>query len=333
MKSKTIVAIATAYGKGSISIIRLSGPKAYELALKASKKEFLKPRHAYFTSFYDAKDGFIDEGILLYFKAPHSFTGEDVVEFQIHGGVISSQELISELLKRGACLAGHGEFSKLACLNGKMDVLKALSINELINSKSKAQARLNAKNMQGELSKLFIKQKEALIKALAFVEASIDYADELPDSTKDELFKMCEANEKELLKLVNTSKLKEGLIKGFKIAIIGKPNVGKSTLLNALLAYERAITSSTAGTTRDLIEEELIIGSHIIRLIDTAGIRHTDDEIEAKGIELSLKSLDEADIVLALFDASKPLDEEDKQILKRLKNSSKKCFFILTSSI
>lgn len=314
----TIVAVATAYGMGSISVIRLSGKKAFSLACTLSRKQSLKPRFAYFTPFYDKDGSFIDEGILLYFKAPHSFTGEDVAEFQIHGGVITSQLLIDELLCLGARLANPGEFSKRACLNSKMSVAKALSIHELINSKSISQARLNQRNLQGDLTSYFARFKSELIKVLAYIEASIDYADELEESTLNELFTICKNCSLTLDKIIRSSEAKKGLIRGFRVAIIGKPNVGKSTLLNALTSSQRAIISSQAGTTRDLIEEELILGSHIIRLIDTAGIRQSSDEIEAKGIEKSLDSLKDADIVIALFDASRPFDAEDEQILSNL---------------
>ncbi|EHA3734411.1 tRNA uridine-5-carboxymethylaminomethyl(34) synthesis GTPase MnmE [Campylobacter jejuni] len=331
--SDTIAAIATAHGVGSISIVRLSGERALEFALKLSHKTKLTPRHAIFTKLFNQNNEIIDEAIMIYFKAPYSFTGEDIVEFQIHGGFSVSEVLLEELVSLGARLALAGEFSKRACLNGKMTPLKALNIQDLILSKSALAAKIIARNMQGNLGELLEKIRTDLVKTLAFVETSIDYADDdLPSDLLEQISTMCEENSKILKEIYTLSQSKKGLIEGFKIAIVGKPNVGKSSLLNALLSYERAIVSDIAGTTRDTIEESFKLGTHLLRIIDTAGIRESKDVIEQIGVALSKKSLEDADIILAVFDASRVQDKEDEKIFDLLANTDKKIFWILNKS-
>ncbi|EAL7218768.1 tRNA uridine-5-carboxymethylaminomethyl(34) synthesis GTPase MnmE [Campylobacter jejuni] len=331
--SDTIAAIATAHGVGSISIVRLSGERALEFALKLSHKTKLIPRHATFTKLFNQNNEIIDEAIMIYFKAPYSFTGEDIVEFQTHGGFSVSEVLLEELVSLGARLALAGEFSKRACLNGKMTPLKVLNIQDLILSKSALAAKIIARNMQGNLGELLEKIRTDLVKTLAFVETSIDYADDdLPSDLLEQISTMCEENSKILKEIYTLSQSKKGLIEGFKIAIVGKPNVGKSSLLNALLSYERAIVSDIAGTTRDTIEESFKLGTHLLRIIDTAGIRESKDVIEQIGVALSKKSLEDADIILAVFDASRVQDKEDEKIFDLLANTDKKIFWILNKS-
>ncbi|EAL4615648.1 TPA: tRNA uridine-5-carboxymethylaminomethyl(34) synthesis GTPase MnmE [Campylobacter jejuni] len=331
--SDTIAAIATAHGVGSISIVRLSGERALEFALKLSHKTKLIPRHATFTKLFNQNNEIIDEAIMIYFKTPYSFTGEDIVEFQTHGGFSVSEVLLEELVSLGARLALAGEFSKRACLNGKMTPLKALNIQDLILSKSALAAKIIARNMQGNLGELLEKIRTDLVKTLAFVETSIDYADDdLPSDLLEQISTMCEENSKILKEIYTLSQSKKGLIEGFKIAIVGKPNVGKSSLLNALLSYERAIVSDIAGTTRDTIEESFKLGTHLLRIIDTAGIRESKDTIEQIGVALSKKSLEDADIILAVFDASRVQDKEDGKIFELLANTDKKIFWILNKS-
>ncbi|EHB2561296.1 tRNA uridine-5-carboxymethylaminomethyl(34) synthesis GTPase MnmE [Campylobacter jejuni] len=331
--SDTIAAIATAHGVGSISIVRLSGERALEFALKLSHKTKLTPRHATFTKLFNQNNEIIDEAIMIYFKAPYSFTGEDIVEFQTHGGFSVSEVLLEELVSLGARLALAGEFSKRACLNGKMTPLKALNIQDLILSKSALAAKIIARNMQGNLGELLEKIRTDLVKTLAFVETSIDYADDdLPSDLLEQISTMCEENSKILKEIYTLSQSKKGLIEGFKIAIVGKPNVGKSSLLNALLSYERAIVSDIAGTTRDTIEESFKLGTHLLHIIDTAGIRESKDVIEQIGVALSKKSLEDADIILAVFDASRVQDKEDGKIFELLANTDKKIFWILNKS-
>jgi tRNA modification GTPase len=312
----SIAAIATAHGVSSISIIRVSGNAALDIAKKVSHLEEIKPRYAHLTSLYNAQNDLIDQAIMIYFKAPFSFTGEEIVEFQCHGGMIVAQEILDTILSYGVSLAQPGEFSKRAFLNGKIDLTEAEAISKLIEAKSVDAAKILAKQMKGELKTFVDESRDALLKSLAYSEVMIDYAEEdIPDDIMQSIVKQLDGLSEQIAKIVDASYRRRGLIEGFKVAIIGKPNVGKSSLLNALLSYERAIVSDIAGTTRDTIEEQVRIGSHIIRLIDTAGIRESEDTIEKIGIERSMSSVEDADVIIALFDASRPFDSEDEKIL------------------
>ncbi len=326
----TIIATATAYGVGGIAIVRMSGDESLKIALKLTKKSDLKPRYAHLCEIFNEKNEFIDEAIVLYFKAPRSFTGEDIVEFQLHGGFVLAQSVLEASVKLGARLAKPGEFSKRACLNGKMSPLKALAINDLIAAKSQKAAKIIAQNLRGKFGELLNKIRTDLVKTLAFVETSIDYADDdLPADLLEKTRALYKENTRILREIVQISKSKKGLVEGFKIAIIGKANVGKSSLLNALLSYDRAIVSEIEGTTRDKIEESLKIGTHLVKIIDTAGIRKSEDKIEQIGVNLSLQSIEEADFIVALFDSSRKFDGEDKRILALLEKCEKKVFFVL----
>ncbi|WP_428025706.1 tRNA uridine-5-carboxymethylaminomethyl(34) synthesis GTPase MnmE [Arcobacter sp.] len=312
----TIAAIATANGVGSISIIRVSGKDALSLALTLSKKNSLTPRLATLSNVYNSNDEIIDEVLLIYFKNPHSFTGEDIVEFQCHGGIAISNIILNELIKLGCRLANPGEFSKRAFLNNKIDLSKAEAIAKLIEARSEDAVKLLARQLKGELTSFVNDIREDLLFMLAYTEVSIDYAEEdLPEDIFDQIEKKLEKIIIKLSDTLESSKRREGLIEGFKVAIIGKPNVGKSSLLNKLLNFDRAIISDIAGTTRDTIEESVKIGTHIIKIVDTAGIREASDTIERIGIEKSLSAVEEADIIISLFDNSKVCDEEDKKIL------------------
>ena len=330
----TIVAIATANGIGSISIVRISGVNALEIATKISKKTTFQPRLATLSSLYDINNEVIDEALVLYFKAPFSFTGEDVIEFQCHGGVAIANMLVNEALKRGARIANPGEFSKRAFFNNKIDLTKAEAISKIIEARSEDAVKLLARQLKGELTNFVNEIREDLLFMLAYTEVSIDYAeDDLPTDIFEQIKNKME---KIIVKLSNTlaaSKRREGMIEGFKVAIIGKPNVGKSSLLNKLLNYDRAIISDIAGTTRDTIEESVRIGTHIIKIVDTAGIRDASDVIEKIGIEKSIQAINEADIVIALFDNSKICDDEDKKIIQLIEeNSNKQIIKVLNKS-
>jgi len=317
----TIAAIATAHGIGSIAIVRLSGDEAYKIAKKLTHKSSLNPRYATLTNLYDSKDELIDEAIVIYFKAPHSFTAEDVVEFQCHGGMIVAQSILKAALEAGARVAEPGEFSKRAFFNGRIDLSEAEAIAKLIEAQSEDAAKILAKQIKGELKEYIESVRDEIIHILAYSEVSIDYAEEdLPEDIVLQIEKKLQNLSASLQKTLQASKSREGLMQGFKVALVGKPNVGKSSLLNALLNYERAIVSDIAGTTRDTIEEQVRIGSHLIRIVDTAGIREANDEIERIGIERSKEAIEQSDIVIALFDGSRRADEEDRSILKLLQN-------------
>jgi len=315
----SIAAIATAHGVSSISIIRVSGDAALEIAHKISHLKIITPRYAHLTSLYTAQNDLIDQAIMIYFAAPHSFTGEEIVEFQCHGGMIVAQEILDTITSYGVRLAQPGEFSKRAFLNGKIDLTEAEAISKLIEAKSVDAAKILAKQMKGELKVFVDESREALLRSLAYSEVMIDYAEEdIPDDIMQSITTQLDGLTSKIEQIVDASHRRRGLIEGFKVSIIGKPNVGKSSLLNALLSYDRAIVSEIAGTTRDTIEEQVRIGSHIIRLVDTAGIRESEDTIEKIGIERSLSSVEDADVIIALFDASRPYDEEDAKILSIL---------------
>ncbi len=317
----TIVAIATAQGVSSISIIRISGEGALDIANRLSHLDTIIPRYAHLTSLYTKDNQLIDKAIMIYFSAPNSFTGEDIVEFQCHGGMIVSQEVLDTVLGYGVRLAEPGEFSKRAFLNGKIDLTEAEAISKLIEAKSVDAAKILVRQLKGELKNFIEDNREALLRSLAYSEVLIDYAEEdIPGDIMDNIVRQLDDLMLKIETIVEASYRRRGLIEGFKVAIIGKPNVGKSSLLNALLNYDRAIVSEIAGTTRDTIEEEVRIGTHIIRLIDTAGIRDSNDMIEKIGIERSLSSIEDADIIIALFDYSRIEDEEDKKILSLLDN-------------
>jgi len=306
-----------------------------EFAKSITKKSDFKPRFAYLCNLYDSEETLIDESIVIYFKSPYSFTGEDVVEFQTHGSSLISELIIDEILKLGGRLANPGEFTKRAFLNSKIDLSQAEAISSIIEAKSKDAVKLLSRQLKGELKNFVDDIRDKLVEILAFIEVNIDYAEEdlpedLEDDIKQKLLKISEL----LSSTLTSSKLREGMIEGFKISIIGKPNVGKSTILNKLLSYERAIISDIAGTTRDTIEESLRVGSHLVKIVDTAGIRNANDEIEKIGIQRSRQSADESEIIIAVFDQSRELDGEDRSILDILKlyKDEKEIIVILNKS-
>ncbi len=329
----TIVSIATAAGVGAISIVRVSGSNALQIALNISKQKTLTPRMATLSKIYDRKDELIDEAILIYFKNPNSFTGEDIIEFQSHGGVAISNLVLETCINYGARIANPGEFSKRAFLNNKIDLTQAQAISKMIEARSEDAVKLLARQLKGELKDFVDDIRKDLLFMLAYTEVSIDYAEEdLPTDIYEQIAQKLEAINKKLTSTLDASKRREGLIEGFKVAIIGKPNVGKSSLLNKLLNFNRAIVSTIAGTTRDTIEESVKIGTHIIKIVDTAGIREASDEIEKIGIEKSIEACNEADIIIALFDGSRSIDAEDKKIQKILEDSTKESIVIVNKS-
>ncbi len=320
----TIAAVATAGGVGSVAIVRLSGEKSLEIAKKVTSKSSLKPRYATLTDLYDTQGELIDEAIVIYFKSPHSFTTEDVVEFQCHGGTVIAEKIMDTLLDYGARLAEPGEFTKRAFLGGRIDLTEAEAIAKLIEAKSEDAAKILARQMKGELKEFVEDVREKMLRAIAFAEVTIDYAEEdLPEDLTRNISSQLEELERRMESILSSSLRRRGMIEGFKVSIVGKPNVGKSSLLNAILNYERAIVSSIPGTTRDTIEEQIRVGSHLVRIVDTAGIRESADTIEKIGIERSVSAIEESDIVVALFDASRPWDDEDEKILTLLQNYEK----------
>ena len=325
---ETIAAIATPKGVGAISIVRVSGDRALEIAKKITKKE-LTPRYATLSKLYDYNDELIDIGLVIYFRAPFSFTGEDVVEFQCHGGYAISRLVLETLFKYGVRAAEPGEFTKRAFLNGKIDASQAEAIAKLIETRSKEGAKLLSKQLEGDLAKFVEEVREKLIEIMAYSEVFIDYAEEdLPETMDKDIKKRLDDLENLLVKTLEASKRREGMLSGYKVAIVGKPNVGKSSILNALLNTNRAIVSDIAGTTRDTIEEDVQIGEHLIRFVDTAGIRDAKDEIEKIGVERSKEAIKKSDIILAVFDATS-FTKEDEEILNLIKNEDKDIIVVI----
>ncbi len=259
---------------------------------------------------------------------------EDIVEFQCHGGHIVANEILESAIYYGARLAQAGEFSKRAFLNGKIDLTEAEAISKIIEAKSINGAKILARQLKGELKKFIDETRDELLKAISYAEVMIDYAEEdIPDDIINTLRDIVGSLELKMRRLVESSKRREGLISGFRVAIIGKPNVGKSSLLNSLLNYDRAIVSNVAGTTRDTIEEEIKISTHRVRLIDTAGIRDATDEVEKIGVGRSIASLEDADIIVAMFDNSREFTDEDSEILELIDRNGDKSIIVALNKV
>ncbi|MDR2151720.1 MAG: tRNA uridine-5-carboxymethylaminomethyl(34) synthesis GTPase MnmE, partial [Helicobacteraceae bacterium] len=313
--AKTIVAPATTLGRGAIAIARLSGALALEFALTVTKKTSLTPRYAHLAYLYDENDQPIDRAIVIYFNAPKSYTGEDLVEFQTHGGEAAISALIERLTALGAVLARAGEFSLRAVRNGKMTMDEAEAAAAYASVRASKAANLLARHLSGDLGRFALEIRSRLLRLIAHAETAIDYADEDLGDTKTAMTKQLVELERLLESTIAASLRRKSLLRGFEIAIIGKPNVGKSSLLNALLGQARSIVSDQAGTTRDLIGEDLRIGEHIVRILDTAGLRRGENEIETIGIEYAKEAAKKADLVVALFDGSQAFDENDEAVL------------------
>ena len=301
IQSDTIVASATAPGRGAISIIRLSGPNSLKFAQQLSGKT-LTPRHALFGSVI-LNGELIDTGIWIYFKGPNSFTGEDTVEFQGHGGPLVIQAVLKAMTQLGARLAQPGEFSQRAFLNGKIDLTQAEAISDLINASSLSAVKAANQSLRGEFAFKIDSIVQQIIAIRTQIEAHIDFPDEDIDPTNIDQFKRAiEQINDHLIDVIQTAKHGARLNQLTDIVLIGEPNVGKSSLLNALAKEPLAIVTDVPGTTRDLIRHNLIIDGLELRITDTAGIRATTDAIEQEGINRAVKAIEDADIVLCLFD-------------------------------
>lgn len=318
--NKTIVAISTPLGKGAISIVRMSGSRSLEIATKVfSCKEKIEPRKMMLGKFNLGQ--VYEHCLMVYFKAPNSFTGEDIVEFQIHGGVTIAQLVQQVLLNNGAVMAGPGEFSKRAFENGKISLNEAETIIEEINSESEAELKSVLSTSGSKLLEKIKDLQSELTTLLAEIEVTMDYPDEDENEVvRDKIFEKLEFVNGELLKLLKTAQEARYIKNGVKIALVGKANVGKSSLLNALLGENKAIVTSTEGTTRDVVEGSIDFNGVRFNFFDTAGIRESDDTIERIGIEKSKQALEESDIVLMVYDGSEPLNENDKNVKDIIKN-------------
>ena len=323
---ETIAAISTATGNGGIGIIRMSGKECFNILEKIFKPIKKSDNICGYTIKYGHimdGDNIVDEVLVSYFKAPKSYTTENMCEINSHGGFIVERRILELCLKNGAELAEPGEFTKRAFLNGRIDLVQAESIIDLINSKSEKEAKASISQLEGNLSKNINSIKSELLDLMADVEASIDYPEyDIEEVTNKKILQTLDKVESHLKKLNETFKNGKILREGIKTAIIGKPNAGKSSLLNTILKEERAIVSETKGTTRDTIEEYVTIEGITLKLIDTAGIRETNDEIEKIGVEKSKKLINEAELVIAIFDGTKDLSEEDYEILNLIESKN-----------
>ena len=322
--NETIVAPATSTGRSSVNIIRLSGDKSLAVAESIFMPKRYKisenPRRMIYGHILDG-DKIIDEVMVCYMRAPHSFTCEDVVEINCHGGSKSLEEIMSLILTKGVRLAQNGEFTKRAFLNGRIDLSQAEAVIDVINAKSTKSFENAQRQLQGRLSGRIEKIDERLKKSIAQITVAIDFPEEdIPEITYEELISDVNISIDELNTLKDTYKNGKVISDGISIAIIGRPNVGKSSLLNELLEENRAIVTDIAGTTRDIITESLSINGISVNLIDTAGIRETQDVVEKIGVERSISSIENADIILLVLDTSDKLNAEDKELMKKLRD-------------
>lgn len=321
---ETIYALSTVYGKSGVAIIRISGEKSLDVVAQMTSINIdkIKPRYAYFVNLNDiVTRETLDKCLLLYFKNPHSFTGEDIVELQVHGSKAVIASVINNLSQIDDLrMAEPGEFSKRAFYNNKMDLTEAEGLADLIDSETSEQQKYAIRQMDGNLKTLYDTWRDDLIKILAHLEAYIDFPDEdIPQDVVSKLLNNVFKLKKEITEHIDGDNIGERLREGFRVVIVGPPNAGKSSLLNALVKREAAIVSDIAGTTRDAIDIHLDLKGYPVVFTDTAGLRETMEEIEKKGIEIALKKINDADLILCLFDASK----DDVQVFDSIKKDIK----------
>lgn len=333
----TIVAISSGISKSAISIVRLSGARALEIVYKLldskDKKKPLVPRRASLRNIYDNKNELIDTAIIIYFKSPKSYTGEDIVEIQTHGGSIVANDILSACLSNGATLALPGEFSRRALKNGKLDLIKLDSIIALINSKNANFRALLTRNLSGKLESNLESIRAKLLEIIAQIEVNIDYAEEELDSNILNISLKNLQNIESNFKNIIDSTTKYNKLQNLNLCILGRPNVGKSSLLNMLLNENRAIVSDIEGTTRDAISEFVEIKGNLIKIVDTAGIRESKDSIESQGIQKSFEFAKKSDILLCIFDISCEMNDDDKKILNFLDSMKDKYILVVLNKI
>jgi len=323
----TIVAISTTMGVGAISIIRLSGKEAISMVNKSFKGKNLEEVATHTINYghiYD-NDELIDEVLVSVMKGPRSFTAEDVVEINCHGGIITTNRILETMLNNGARLAEPGEFTKRAFLNGRIDLVKSEAVMDLIESKSDEARKVALSQLGGKTSNLITTFRNTLKQLLSSIEVNIDYPEyyDIEVMTIEKIKEQVSKMKVELEKLVKESENTTIIRDGIKTVIIGKPNVGKSSILNKLLEEEKAIVTDIAGTTRDIVEGEIYLDGVLLNIIDTAGIRTTDDVVEKIGVEKSLSMIDEADLVIVVLNSNEELSEEDKEILEKTKDKTR----------
>lgn len=324
----SIAAISTPLGTGGVGIIRISGKNATEIAdrifvsVNGKKLSSSKGYRAYFGRIFDGETA-VDEVVCLVFRAPHSYTGEDVVEINCHGGVVLLKKILRLVLQNGAQAAAPGEFTKRAFLNGKLDLSEAESVMTLISAQGEQGANAAFNQLEGSLSRKIEKINSSLLSLAAHIAAWVDYPDdEIEELGNNELYSTIYNAHLELCALLSNFDSGMAVTNGVEAAIVGKPNVGKSTLMNLLTGYDRSIVTEIEGTTRDVVEETVNLNGCILRISDTAGMRETGDIVEKLGVERSRKKLERAAIVFAVFDLSKPLSDEDKDLIDECKDKN-----------
>lgn len=321
MLNDTIAAVSTALQDGAISIIRISGPESLEIADRLFSRNVLTQK-SHTVAYGILKDPIqnepVDEVLLTVFRAPKSFTCEDVVEISCHGGRYITRKILTLCLGEGARLAEPGEFTQRAFLNGRIDLTQAEAVMDMIEADSDQSAKLAIQGIRGSIQKLIEPLCERLLNIIANIEVNIDYPEyeDAEQLTADKILPEAEIWLQEMEVILRRAESGRIMRQGVRTVILGKPNVGKSSLLNALLEEEKAIVTDIAGTTRDLVEGEIHLDTVTLHLIDTAGIHETEDKVEQIGIERSIRALEEAELILIVLDASSPLEEEDRQLLK-----------------
>ncbi len=321
----TIAAISTPLGHGGIGIIRISGPRSKNIAqnIFKSKTATYAPNTIVLGKIFD-KDTFIDDALVSYFKAPNSYTGEDVIEINSHGGMLVVQRILELILSLGARLAEPGEFTKRAFLNGKIDLSQAEAVMDLINSKTKSENEISAKQLDGDLGAKIRDIKAKILDVIVDIEANVDYPEyDIEEISKNKAVSRLSDVLVDLKSLSNSFDEGKIIRNGINVAIVGRPNAGKSSLLNRLLNEERAIVTDIAGTTRDTIEEQIVHNGILLNFIDTAGIRETHDKVEEIGVEKSKKAISNSDIVLVVLDSSLGFNDEDKELIELTKDKNR----------
>ena len=323
----TIVAISTTMGVGAISIIRLSGKDAISIVNQCFKGKNLEevPTHTInYGHIYDGEE-LIDEVLVSVMKGPRSFTAEDVVEVNSHGGIITTNRILETMLNHGARLAEPGEFTKRAFLNGRIDLVKSEAVMDLIESKSDEARKMALSQLGGTTSTLITNFRNTLKQLLSSIEVNIDYPEyyDIEVMTVEKIKEQVSIMKKELQELVKSSENTATIKNGIKTVILGKPNVGKSSILNKLLEQDKAIVTDIAGTTRDIVEGEIYLDGVLLNIIDTAGIRETDDVVERIGVEKSLSMINDADLIIVVLNSNEELSDEDKEILEKTKDKTR----------
>jgi len=322
----TICAISTALGVGAISIIRVSGDEAIDIVNKIFDKDLTKKESHTINYGHIVYNGeIIDEVMVSIMKSPKTFTKEDIVEINSHGGVAVTNKVLEILLLEGARLAEPGEFTKRAFLNGRIDLVEAESIMDLIESKTETSRKLAISGMEGKVSKLVKNIIDNLVKVNANIEVNIDYPEyeDIEIVTKEKIEEMSKYINKELTKLLNESENGKLIKDGINTLILGRPNVGKSSILNKLIEEEKAIVTSVAGTTRDIVEGQIRVNGILLNIIDTAGVRETEDIVEKIGVEKSLSLVNDADLIILVFNNNEKLTDEDKKLLEYTKEKKR----------